>query len=330
MTFFSRSSSGGGKNTESLTNKKILMKKYSSQSCCQLSPIAVDRSALQDGASSCHAIFFFHFHHKSDWDLDCLLAWSSSWYAFPEEKLQHLFFCGKMHYHSEKLLQHKTLCFIDQMRKVSKISMYTCEPVEVTTAFSPGPLPDMQPQIINDWGDLMAWRNRAVTLKGSIRTVPDKSSGIISLADAVMWFVAEYHFHPISHTRWSLLFIPPKPRFLPLENIVKPENVTNNLWMWHTSETHTAWRSTSQKHFYHNTFVIIWNGFECFRDGHQMALISMVMGQINQFWSRFLLLAYVLSDFKMVTIDCLRHSQSWLGTTNMFLPLLDFLLEGVL
>ena len=54
----------------------------------------------------------------------------------------------------------------------------------------------------------------------------------------------------------------------------------------------------------------IWNGFECFEDGRQTALILMLMGVINQILSIFLLLAYICSDFKMVKINCLG--------TNMF------------
>ena len=52
----------------------------------------------------------------------------------------------------------------------------------------------------------------------------------------------------------------------------------------------------------------IWNGFECFQDGHQIALKSMVMGL---FLNSFLLLAFILSDLKMVTSNCLGHKFNW-------------------
>ena len=47
---------------------------------------------------------------------------------------------------------------IDGMRKVSKISMYTCAlAVEVMIAISPGPLPGVQPPIIKDWGNVIVF-----------------------------------------------------------------------------------------------------------------------------------------------------------------------------
>ena len=39
--------------------------------------------------------------------------------------------------------------------------------------------------------------------------------------------------------------------------------------------------------------------------------MSMVMGLINHFLSIFLLLAYILSDLKMVTINFLGHKFNW-------------------
>ena len=85
------------------------------------------------------------------------------------------------------------------------------------------------------------------------------------------------------------------------------------LWMWHVWNAHCLTIYYPIK-FYHSTFVIIWNGsgcqfwhweniwngFECFEDCFQ---IAMVMGLINPFLSIFLLLACVWSDYKMVMTD---------------------------
>ena len=42
----------------------------------------------------------------------------------------------------------------------------------------------------------------------------------------------------------------------------------------------------------------------------KISLMSMVMGRMNKMLSIFLLLAYILSDFPMVTVDCLGHYDS--------------------
>lgn len=79
------------------------------------------------------------------------------------------------------------------------------------------------------------------------------------------------------------------------------------LWMWRVWNTHCLTIDFPIK-FYQNTFVVIWygaecqfwhlanvfhltiwKGFECFQDGRQIALISMVMGLINLFLGNFLL-----------------------------------------
>ena len=82
-----------------------------------------------------------------------------------------------------------------------------------------------------------------------------------------------------------------------------------------TSEMHIAWQSTSPSnsiitHLLSSKMVQnVSLKVECFQDVHQIALISIIKWLLNTFLSIFLLLANILFDLKIITIDCLGHNK---------------------
>lgn len=106
---------------------------------------------------------------------------------------------GKIPHHPEKWLHHHLLS-IDGMRKVCKVWMYTC-------AFFCHLPWSLQAHVIINCGNLLVFFRQSssyvlLCMHGT------KHFSIISLDNADSGFITEYHFYPIIHSPWLLLFSP--------------------------------------------------------------------------------------------------------------------------
>lgn len=130
-----------------------------------------------------------------DWDLDCLLAmpWSSwSW-----RKALTGFALWQDALWSWQMI-------ITMEWEVFRMSGYTCAlTAEIMIAISPGPLPDMQPQVINKWGKLLGFFFPSSILRCFIRMASERNCSIIFLPDADSWLPLHEFF---SSAHCNLLF----------------------------------------------------------------------------------------------------------------------------
>lgn len=118
---------------------------YSSSIKFQYSCISVDKSALQDGHGP-----FSTINIQLDLDQSCLLTMSLCFYVILKRNFNTTCSMARCIIILINVVIITNLLLIDWMRKVSKISAYSCALTEdVMTAVFPGPLPDNQRHIIN-------------------------------------------------------------------------------------------------------------------------------------------------------------------------------------